>query len=190
MADYAISSLVVVLNGAKQNIPIEYELPYSFIIVPKSPSRTRYLAMDVDEADDMIPPPHKPPRTSAGRVESPVSQGVCPPRPDNLSTGGTPSVISDTPVSPVDNYRLASPVGASIPSRRWDHPVNAVRGETAGGRNIVVMGTNPRRGPMAGGTEIWIWGSDFPTDRMPLYARFGDNFTRVVRGAITSFGNT
>ncbi len=173
------SSLEVVLNGGV--LPLEYELPYSFIIVPKLPSRTRNRAIDVNDADDMVQPPYKLPRTSSGPVGSQASQGVFPPRPDNLSsTDPSPSGISDPHVAPVDNHRLVSPAGAPVPTRRWRHVVKAVRDETAEGRNIVVRNANPRRGPMAGGTEIWIWGSDFPTDWMPFYARFGDNFTRVV----------
>ena len=167
-------------------MPIEYELPYSFIIGPKLPSRTRYLATDVDDVDEMVPPPHKLPRTSSGHIGSPVSQGVCPPRPDNISTGGstglTPSVISDAHVAPVNDHHLASPAGAPMPSRRWRQVSNAVRDEPAEGRDIVVINANPHRGPMTGGTEIWIWisGWDFPTNPFPLYARFGDNFASVV----------
>ena len=129
--------------------------------------------MNVEKGNEVVPPPFKLPRIGSWRVGSPASQGVCAPRPDNISTEGSTGPmsfrISGSPFSSVANHRLPSPVA-----------VNAARNETADGRNIVIVQANPRRGPMTGGTEIWIWGSDFPTDLMPLYARFGDNFTRVV----------
>ena len=182
-----ISSLEVVLNGGiEQNTPfIQYELPYSFVIVPELPSRTRYREIHVEEVEDVVSPPYKLPRIDSGRVGSPASQRTCPPRPDNISSEGSTVPISfgisEPPSSPVESHHLASPLEASMPSRRHHHAVNAARrNETADGRNVVVMQTNPRRGPMTGGTEIWTWGSDFPTDPMPLYARFGDNFARVV----------
>ena len=178
-----ISSLEVVLNGGTEQI-IQYELPYSFVIVPELPSRTRYRDINVDEVEEVASPPYKMPRMGSGRVGSSASQRTCPPRPDNISTQGSTGPISfgnsEPPSSPVESHHLASPAEASMPSRRRHHAVNAARSETADGRNVVVMQTNPRRGPMTGGTEIWIWGSDFPTDPMPLYARFGDNFARVV----------
>ena len=58
--------------------------------------------------------------------------------------------------------------------------VNAARDETADGRNVLILQANPCRGPITGGTEIWISGENFPTDQRPLYARFGDNFARGV----------
>ena len=48
------------------------------------------------------------------------------------------------------------------------------------GRNAVIERTNPSRGAMSGGPDIWISGSNFPTAKTPLYARFGDNFARAV----------
>ena len=44
----------------------------------------------------------------------------------------------------------------------------------------VLEGINPIRGPIAGGLEVWLEGSGFPTGLTPLYARFGDQFSRVV----------
>ena len=137
--------------------------------------------MNIDGVEDVVSPPYK---LGSWRVGSPASQRACPPRPDNISIHGSIGPISlgisEPPVSPVESHHLASPAEAPIPSRRRHHAVNAARGETAVGRNVLVKQCNPRRGPMTGGTEIWIWGSDFPTDPMPLYARFGDNFARVV----------
>jgi hypothetical protein len=47
-------------------------------------------------------------------------------------------------------------------------------------REPVLQEANPSRGPTTGGLEIWIEGSNFPMSLTPLYARFGDNFARVV----------
>ena len=52
--------------------------------------------------------------------------------------------------------------------------------ETMDGHDAVIERTNPNRGPMTGGPEIWISGSNFPQGLTPLYAGFGDNFTRAV----------
>ena len=52
--------------------------------------------------------------------------------------------------------------------------------ETLDGRNAVIERTNPSRGPMSGGPEIWISGSNFPTATTPFYARFGDHFALAV----------
>ena len=135
--------------------------------------RARFDDFSQTNTFDVVPSPYNLPRIGSWRVGSPESPGVCPPRPDNISTEGSIGPISfrisGTPFSSVESRRLASPV-----------VVNADRNETADGRNIVIVQANPRRGPMTGGTEIWIWGSGFPTDLMPLYARFGDNVTRVV----------
>ena len=48
------------------------------------------------------------------------------------------------------------------------------------GQNAVMEGTNPGRGPTTGGIEIWIYDTNLPNGSMPLYARFGENVTRVV----------
>jgi len=52
--------------------------------------------------------------------------------------------------------------------------------KTMDGQDTVIEGTNPGTGPITGGLEIWIYGSNLPDDSRPLYARFGDNVTRVV----------
>ena len=48
------------------------------------------------------------------------------------------------------------------------------------GPDAVIERTNPSRGPTAGGLEIWISGSNFPTGLTAIYARFGYNLTRPV----------
>ena len=66
----------------------------------------------------------------------------------------------------------------TIPSRQ---PVTATpEEETVDGRDPVLQEANPSRGPTTGGPQIWIEGTDFPTGLAQLYARFGDNFARVV----------
>ena len=48
------------------------------------------------------------------------------------------------------------------------------------GKNAVIEGTNPGRGPTIGGIEIWIYGTNLLNGSTPLYARFGENVTCVV----------
>ena len=81
-------------------------------------------------------------------------------------------------MAPADNPRLSSPMEVPMPSSQ---PVAAtVEEEATDGRDPELQEANPSRGPTTGGLQIWIEGSDFPTGLMPLYARFGDNFARVV----------
>ena len=138
------------------------------------------------DVDDVIPPPHKLPWTGSGHVGSLASQGVCPPCLDNVSTGDstgpTPSVTSEPPVSPVDNHHLAYSLEAPMLSRQCCQAT--VCNNTA---DVVILMANPSQGPMTGGTQIWICGLNFPTDLMPLYARFGDDCACVV-GVYHFFG--
>ncbi len=68
-----------------------------------------------------------------------------------------------------------------MPSCRNHLAVSAAsRQEMADGLDLVIEKVLPNRGPTTGGPEIGIWGSNFPTDHVPLYAGFGDNFTRAV----------
>ena len=67
-------------------------------------------------------------------------------------------------------------------------PVTAMsEEETVDRRDPVLQEANPSRGPITGGPQIWIEGTDFPTGLAPLYARFGDNFARVVRTIFIPF---
>jgi hypothetical protein len=74
-------------------------------------------------------------------------------------------------------------------SGQYHQAVNAADDEgAADGRDLVIEKVVPNRGPKTGGPEIGIWGSNFPTNYMPLYARFGDNFARAVSMLPPSFG--
>lgn len=164
----------------------------------KLPPRARSQAEDVDAVDAgaMVPPPFKLPRTGPGRfgrVGNPVSQGVGPFRLDELSSGNSrgptdhiSSGTSGPPAAPVDNYHPVSSAGILMSSRQT---VNTADDEGAADwRALVIEKIVPNRGPVPGGPEICIWGSNFPIDHMPLYARFGDNFARAVGMLSLSFG--
>ena len=75
-----------------------------------------------------------------------------------------------------------------MPSRQHHQTINAASEETADVQGVVVEKVVPNRGPTSGGPEVCILGSNFPTDQVPLYARFGDNFARAVGMLSPSFG--
>ena len=160
------------------------------------PPRTRNQAEDVDGVDGVVPPPSKLPRTDSGRVsrvENPVSQGAGPSGLD--ASGDSRGPTSNTspgasePLTAVDNHHPSSPAEAPEPSYLLHKAVNAASDEEAvDGRDLVIEGVFPDRGPTTGGPKICILGSNFPTDQMPLYASFGDNFARAVRLLSPSFG--
>ena len=83
---------------------------------------------------------------------------------------------------PADNPPLSSPREVALTPRQ---PVT--EGGTNDGRDPMLQEANPSRGPTTGGLQIWIEGSDFPTGLTPLYARFEDNFARVVGTLFISF---
>ena len=75
----------------------------------------------------------------------------------------------------------ASPAPPAESSRSIPIPLSsATFEENMDGRDPVIEGTNPGRGPITGGLDIWIHGSNLPDGSRPLYARFGENVTRVV----------
>jgi len=166
--------------------------------VPKLPPRARFQAEDGDDVVDLPTP--KLPRTRPGgvcRVGNPTLQSTGrsgveehssrhPRRPANSTPPGT----SRHPVPSVDNHIPASPAEALISPRRCRQTANAADDEeTVDGRDLVIEKVFPNRGPTSGGTEVCIWGSNFPTDHhLPLYARFGDNFARAVSMLSPSFG--
>ena len=145
----------------------------------------------------MVPPPSKLPKTGTRRVrrvEKPVSQGAGPSGLDELSSGDSrgptnniSSGTSDQPVA-MDNYNPTFPAEVPMPSHRPHHAVAASDEETADGQDLIIEWVSPPRGPMIGGQQIFILGSNFPTDQMPLYASFGDNFARAVCVLSPSFG--
>jgi hypothetical protein len=164
------------------------------------PKRTRNQAEDEDAVGVGVLPPPKLPRTGfgrPGRVINPASQSAGPSGPDEHSSGDsripTNSMLSgtnDISVPSVDDHHPTSPAKTPMPSRRFPQAVNIASDETADGRDVLVERTNPSRGPTIGGTEIWLSGSNFPTDLRPLYARFGDHFAIAVGVLSPSFGNT
>ena len=167
----------------------------------KLPPRARSQAGDVDavDVDAIVPPPFKLPRTGSsrvGRVGNPVSQGVGPFRLDELSsgdsrgpTGHISSGTSGPPAALVETYHPVSFAGILMSSRQCPPTVNTADDEEAADwRALVIEKIVPNRGPVPGGPEICIWGSNFPTDHMPLYAKFGDNFARAVGMLTPSFG--
>ena len=165
----------------------------------KLPPRARSQAEDVDAAD-AVAPPSKLPRTGRSCVShagNPVSQGAGPFRRDELSSGDSgdsgastdniPSGTSGPPTAPLGNHNLESSAEAPVPSSQYNQAVNTANDETAVGEGVVVEKVNPKQGPTVGGPEIWISGSNFPTDPRPLYVRFGVNPARVVSVLSPSF---
>jgi len=188
--DHSISSLEVILSRhAEQNNPlIRHELPYSFDVVTKLPPRPRDQADDEDAVVAEDPRPHKSPVTvpdhaSCARSTAPQSVGAS--GQGQLSSGDSRGSSSEPPTVPVDNSRFSSPMEVAIPSRQ---AVTAALEEGAtDGRDPVLQEANPSRGPTSGGLQIWIECSDIPMGLAPLYARFGDNFARVVGTLFVSF---
>ena len=163
------------------------------------PPRTRNQGEDVETVGDATPPPNKRPRTRsghAGRAGNPAPQSTVSSGRDDLSSGdsrgstnGIPPGTSQNPVPPMNDFHPAPPAEAVMPSHQYHQTVNTPSGEeTADGRNLVIESINPSQGPTAGGPEIWISGSNFPTGLIPLYAKFGDNFAYVVGVRPPSFG--
>ena len=166
----------------------------------KPPRQTRGPADDGDAVDAVVPPPSSLLRTDSGHVDQvgiPASQSAGPSAPEELSsryptgrTNTTPSSIPSTsggPVPSADNHRPAFSAEALISSRQCLPTVNAAGdAEVVDGRDLVIEKVVPNRGPTTGGPEVCILGSNFPTDQMPLYARFGDNFARAV-GMLSPF---
>ncbi len=161
--------------------------------------QTRNQGEDLDTVDAVVQPPPKLPKTRSGgfsRVGNPVSQGVGPSGLDELSPGDsrgpTNNISSGTsgpPATSVASHRPASSSESPMASCRNHLAVSAAsRQETADGLDPVIERVIPNRGPATGGPEIGIWGSNFPTDHMPLYAGFGDNFARAVCGLSPSLG--
>ena len=74
--------------------------------------------------------------------------------------------------SPPPYADLFRPVGISTPPATVEDPMD--------GQNAVIEGTNPGRGPTTRGIENWIHGINLSNGSTPLYARFGENVTRVV----------
>jgi hypothetical protein len=158
----------------------------------------RDQAEDIDAVGAVVPPPHKPPRAGsarAGSVRNPAPQRAGPSGSDELSSGDSrdpaSSISSGTsePLQPpVDNHQPASPTEAHIPSHQYLQAPNVASDEgTADGWDAVIQRVNPSRGPMTGGLDIWIVGSNFPTGE--LYARFGDNFAHTVGVLSLPLGN-
>jgi hypothetical protein len=150
--------------------------------VSKLPPRPRNPAEDVDA---VVLPPFKLPRTGSGRAGRVGDPG--PSRLDGLRSGDSrgptdniPSGTSGPPAALVDNHHPTSPVEAPIPSFQHHQAVHTANGETADEEGVVAERINPKQGPMNGGPEIWISGSNFPTGLGPLFVRFGGNPSRAV----------
>ena len=154
---------------------------------------------DLDAVDAVVLPPRKLPKTGSGsfrRVGNPESQGAGPSGVDEISSGDsrdqTNNVSPGTsgpPATSVASHRPVSSAESPMPSCRNNLAVSAAgRQENEDGLDPVIEKVIPHRGPATGGPEIGILGSNFPTDHMPLYAGFGDNFARAVYVLSPSFG--
>jgi len=188
--DHYISSLEVILSRhAEQNNPlIRHELPNSFDVVTKLPPRPRDQADDEDAIAAEDPHPHRSPvmapdHASRARPTAPQSVGAS--GQGQRSSGDSREPSSEPPTVPAVNSRIPSPMEVAIPS--CQAVTAAVEEGATDGRDPVLQEANPSRGPTTGGLRIWIEGSDIPTGLEPLYARFGDNFVRVVGTLFDSF---
>jgi hypothetical protein len=110
-----------------------------------------------------------------------------PVQPSSGSSGGhsnTASISSQTnnpTLAPASVRDLASPAPHAEPPRPTTiPPPSASVEDPMDGQNSVIEETNPARGPTTGGKHVWIYGSNLPSGSTPLYARFGENVTRVV----------
>ena len=156
----------------------------------KLPPRTRSQAEDGDTVDSVVLPPSKVSRKGysrggrSGRVGNPVLQDAAP----RLDEPFPPGAIGP-PAAPVDSHHPTPPAKAPMPSRQYHQTVNVADDEKAAdGWDLVIAKVVPNRGPTAGGPEVCLLGSNFPTDHGPLYVRFGDKFTPVVGMLSRSFG--
>jgi len=169
---------------------VRFRLPYIFNIVAK---RTRDQ-FELEDGGNLPAPPRRNTRRKAhcdnGFSRTATSCSVRPSTQDQRSSGSSGgldnvgSIFSQTnnPNSlPTGVQDRASPAAHAETSRstRILFPSATVE-ETMDGRDAVIEGTNPGRGPTTGGLDIWIYGSNLPDGSRPLYARFGDNVTRVV----------
>ena len=169
---------------------VRFRLPYIFNIVAK---RTR-AQFELEDGGNP-PTPHrrntrrKVPRdnefvgtatscsvrSSTQGQRSSGSSGI-------LDSVGCISSQKDNPsLLPTGVQDRASPAPLAESSRSIRNSLpSATFEETTDGRDAVIEGTNPGRGPTTGGLDIWIYGSNLPDGSTPLYARFGDNVSRVV----------
>jgi len=166
---------------------VRFRLPYTFNIVAK---RNRDQ-LELEDRDSLPAPPRRkicrrvPHNNSFVRTATP-----CTVRPSELSTrpsgslhdvGVIPSQTNNPTLPPTSAQGRVSPTPHAGPSRPLHAPVPSATFEgTMDGQGAVIEGTNPGRGPTTGGLEIWIYGSNLPNSPRPVYARFGDNVTRVV----------
>lgn len=162
---------------------VRFRLPYTFNIVAK---RTRDQ-LELEDGDNLPAAPRRNTRRKIphdnGSATSCSTQGqLSSGSSGNLdNTGSVPSQTINTALPPTSIQDRASPVPHAESSRsiRVSAPSATVE-ENIDGQDAVIEGTNPGRGPTMGGLEIWIYGSNLPDGSRPLYARFGENVTRVV----------
>ena len=178
---FTIISLEVLLCEQEPQDPftIQYCLPYTFNVVAKRNREQSPPQRQTRRKTNHHNGPARPATSCSGR---PSSQ-------DRLSSGSSgghgnvtgTSQLNNPTVPPASTQDLASPpphadsfrpVGISAPPATVEDPMD--------GQNAVIEGTNPGRGPTTGGIEIWIYGTNLPNGSTPLYARFGENVTRVV----------
>ena len=105
---------------------------------------------------------------SSGSSGSLDNVGCIPSQSDNPSLLPTGAQDRASPAPQAES----SPIRIPLPSATFE--------ETMDGRDPVIEGTNPGRGPITGGLDIWIYGSNLPDGSRPLYVKFGENVTRVV----------
>ena len=164
---------------------VRFHLPYTFNIVAK---RNR----DQLELEDGSNLPTPPRRNTRKKVPGFVRSGAAGPSTQGQHSSGSSGSLDDVGCIPSQrNNPTFLPTGAQdraspVPHAESSHSIrnplpSAAFEETMDGRDAVIEETNPGRGPTTGGLNIWIHGSNLPGGSMPpLYARFGDNVTRVV----------
>ena len=171
----------MLLCEQEQQVPsvVRYRLPYTFNLVAK---RTRHQSPPRPNTRRKITHHNGPARPATSCSVSHPTQD----QPESGSSGGVgnvsstsqtnnptiPSASAQDLASPAPQVESSHPVGILVPSASFEDPMD--------GQNAVIEGTNPGRGPTTGGKEIWICGTNLPNDSTPLYARFGENVTRVV----------
>ena len=187
-----VTSLEVLLCDQDQqdSSTVRFRLPYTFNIVAK---RTRDQ-FELENGGNLPDPPRRNTRRRAPRdngfVRTATSCSVRPSTQDQRSSGSSggldnfESIFSQTnnpDLLPTGVQDRVSPAALAESSRasRTLLPSATVE-ETMDGIDAVIEGTNPGRGPTTGGLDIWIYGTNLPDGSRPLYARFGDNVTRVV----------
>jgi len=110
----------------------------------------------------------------------PLTTGAWP----GVTQGTTPHGVSSSNGSSTSPATSATPIAATPTAPQLDLPLRPIQGHQSSPRPVestytVLRSANPRKGPVSGGTEVWLAVDDLPTT-FTLYARFGSQVAATV----------